>query len=175
MRKGRNAMKAMVMLLVLGVSFCLTGCAGKGFGAEQSGETEDALPQWEGEELMLLDCYRAGVDGEYHELVITTTDDPSKVRLDKYVKEDGEETQTTCYISGRTAQECLALVEEYGLSGWNDLEDGISLDGAKKVCKFWNGKEHIRVSTEHMPADGESKLDALFALVESFAHSGSEK
>ena len=54
-------------------------------------------PQWEGEpDVMLLAYCRATVatvGGGYHELVITTTDDPEEVRLDEFIKEEGEEEQ----------------------------------------------------------------------------------
>jgi len=135
-------------------------------------------PCWDVEAgVMLLNCYRAIVasaDGDgYHELVITTTNDPEEVRLDEYIKEGHEEKQTTFYISYQVVQELLLLIDKYGLSEWNDLEDGFCIDGAKKVCTFWDGKEHIRVSTDHMPEDGEKKLDTLFELLENYANDGS--
>lgn len=133
------------------------------------------VPMWDGEaDVMLIDCYwetaaTVGGDG-HHEFVVTTTDDPEQVRLDEYIKEEGgEETCTTFYIPYQVADECLWITEAYGLAEWNDMEDAVSLDGAKKVCKFWDGETHIRVSTEHMPEDGEEKLDTLFELLESYA------
>ncbi|MBR2027879.1 MAG: hypothetical protein IKA10_02665 [Oscillospiraceae bacterium] len=132
-------------------------------------------PQWGGEaDVMLLSCYRAAVssvegDG-YHELVLTTTGNPEEIRLDEYIKaEDAEEIRTTFYISWQAAQEILLQIEEYGLSGWNDLEDGVSIDGAEKVCRFWDGERYIRVSSDCMPEDGEEKLDTLFDMVKSCA------
>ena len=129
--------------------------------------------QWEGEaDVMLIDCYRATTatadGGGYHELVVTTTEDPEQVRLDEYIKEEGgEETCTTVYIPYQVADEFLWLIEAYGLTEWNDMEDAVSLDGAKKVCKFWDGETHIRISTEHMPEDGEETLDLLFEMLQN--------
>ena len=132
-------------------------------------------PRWEGEaDVLLLDCYRAtvatdGGDG-YHELVITTTDDPEQVRLDEHIKEEGEEeTCRSCCIPFSAAQEFLSFVDDHGLAEWNDIENGISIDGAKKVCKFRDGTGYIRVSTDRMPENGEETLDALFELVKSYA------
>jgi len=131
-------------------------------------------PAWDGEaDVMLLDCYRAqvataGGDG-HHELVITTTEDPTEVRLDEYVQEEGEEeTCTSYYIPYHVAQDLLILVDDYGLAQWNDMEDGIRVDGVKKVCKFWAEDRHIRVSTEQMPEDGEEILDHLFELLDAY-------
>ena len=138
-------------------------------------------PQWEGEpDVMLLDYYRATVatvgGSGYHELVITTTDDPEEVRLDEYIKEEGEEeTCRSCYIPFSVAQEFLYFVDDYGLAEWNDMENGISIDGARKACEFWDGEGHIRVSTDHMPEDGEETLDTLFELVKSYAYDDSEE
>lgn len=123
---------------------------------------------WNGEaDVMLLDCYRetsatAGADA-YHRLVVTTTDAPDQVRLDEYIKEEGgEETCTTTYIPYWVADDCLALALVYDFARWNGMEDAVSTDGAKKACSFWNGEEHISVSTEHMPEWGEENLDSLF-------------
>lgn len=52
---------------------------------------------------------------------------------------------------------------------------GISIGSAKKVCKFWDGEGYIRVSTDHMPEDGEETLDTLFELVKSYAYDDSEE
>ena len=133
------------------------------------------VPMWDGEaDVMLIDCYRetaatVGGDG-YHEFVVTTTEDPEQVRLDEYIKEEGgEETCTTFYIPYQVADECLWITEAYGLAEWNDMEDAVSLDGAKKVCKFWDGETHIRISTEHMPEGGEETLDFLFEMLQNNA------
>ena len=133
------------------------------------------VPMWDGEaDVMLIDCYwetaaTVGGDG-HHELVVTTTEDPKQVRLDEYIKEEGgEETCTTFYIPYQVADECLWIIEAYDLAEWNDMEDAVSLDGAKKVCKFWDGETHIRVSTEHMPEDGEKTLDLLFEMLQNNA------
>ena len=108
--------------------------------------------------------------------MITTTDDPKEVRLDEYIKEEGEEeTCRSCCIPFSVAQEFLYFVDNYGLAEWNDMENGISIDGARKVCEFWDGERHIRVSTGHMPEDGEETLDTLFELVKSYAYDDSEE
>jgi len=130
------------------------------------------LSGWNGEaDVMLLDLYRAetAAEGskESREYVITTIDDPDQVRLDVYVKEGGEEeTCTSCSIPYENAHELLCFVYDNGLDAWNDLEEWVSLDGTQTVCKFWNGEEHIRVSTDRMPEGGEKTLDELFKLLE---------
>ena len=249
-KRGEGPVKAIIMIIMaLGASFCLVGCAGKTYRVDYCGDKDSykgaknsyragqevtlyytmiatdtdysfyldgesikydyddekgiiirfTMPdhdvklehravnsmihvpaQWEGEpDVMLLDCYRATVatvGGGYHELVITTTDDPEEVQLDEYIKEEGEEeTCRSCYIQFSVAQEFLCFVDDYGLAEWNDMENGISIDGARMVCKFWDGEGHIRVSTDHMPEDGEETLDTLFELVKSYAYDDSEE
>ncbi len=138
--------------------------------AVNSMEYESLL--WEGEaDVMLLDLYRAetAAEGskESREYVIATTDDPDQVRLDVYAKEGGEEEICTSFsIPYEDADELLRFVYDNGLDAWNDLEEWVSLDGTQTVCKFWNGEEHIRVSTDRMPEDGEETLDELFKLLE---------
>ena len=131
-------------------------------------------PEEETEDTMLLSCYREHVDGvEYHELVISTTNNPEEVRLDVYIKAEGmEETRETFYIAFFLAEDFLQLIEESGFSEWNDLEDAVSMDGSRKGCRFWGSDGLIEVSTEHMPEDGEEKLDTLFELVARYTNGG---
>ena len=55
------------------------------------------------------------------------------------------------------------------------MENGISIDGARKVCEYWDGEGYIRVSTDHMPEDGEETLDTLYELVISYVYDDSEE
>lgn len=130
---------------------------------------------WELEsDVMLIDYYyatSATEDGDaYHELVFTTTEDPMQVRVDEYLKEEGgEETCSTVYIDYSFAEIILDYIDIYGMYAWNELEDAHSLDGVLKVCEFWYGGQHIRVSSEHMPEDGEETLDSLYEMLQAYA------
>ena len=118
--------------------------------------------------VLLVDYYRtetAGGDG-YYELVLTTTEDPNQYQLDEYRKEDGgEESRTSYLIPFDILPDCLEIAEEYGMRDWNGNDDSEALDGVRIVCKFRDGEETIRVSSEQMPENGEQALEAMRAML----------
>lgn len=116
--------------------------------------------------VMLVDYYTAvkaavGADG-YYELVLTTTADISKVQIDEY-KENaaGEKICTSYTVPYSAAEKCMAIIESYDLSDWNNIRNPASVDGAVTVCKFFDGDTYVRVSTDSMPEDGIKVLDMI--------------
>ena len=61
--------------------------------------------------------------------------------------------------------DCLEIAEEYGMRDWNGNDDSEALDGVRIVCKFRDGEETIRVSSEQMPENGEQALEAMRAML----------
>lgn len=118
--------------------------------------------------VLLVDYYRtetAGGDG-YYELVLTTTEDPSQYQLDEYRKEaGGEESRASYLIPFDISTDCLDIAEEYGMREWNDAASSEAMDGVLIVCKFRDGEEIIRVSSEQMPENGEQALEAMRAML----------
>ena len=119
--------------------------------------------------VLLVDYYRketAGGDG-YYELVLSTTTDPNQYQIDQYRKEEGgEETRVSYLLPFDIQGDCLEIVEEYGMREWNNEETPVALDGVLIVCKFRDGEETIRVSSDQMPENGEEGLQKIRELLE---------
>jgi len=118
---------------------------------------------------MLVDIYRAAVatvggDG-YSEYVIYeyTQDEAVLKHYTKYGEED--EVYKSCIIPISEVDKINVLIKNNEFKNWNNIENPVSLDGAKLVLKFYDGEDFYSVSSENMPPDGKEK----FALAESAA------
>ncbi len=115
---------------------------------------------------MVVDYYystNATVDGNGHyEIVLTTLDNSYEAQLDVYKKsEDSNETCTSYIVPYDAVYECYDVINENELDSWSKLESHTSTDGALTVCKFYKDGEHIRVSTDKMPENGEEILNMV--------------
>lgn len=125
-------------------------------------------------DLTLVDFYTTSVatvggDGHY-ELVLSSTEDRKQARLDRYMQEDeeSEEEKTSYLVPFRAAEESMAYIRRYHLFAWNELPDGLSLDGDYTAVRFWDGSRHIRVSTDCMPANGQAVLRELGDMLKNY-------
>jgi len=131
------------------------------------------VPQVE-QGVLLFDYYYASKaaddDGGYYELTITTDRDELFVYLDEYTKDSDEaEEKNRCYfVPYEVVDECMAIVEQYDMASWNEREDTISIDGAMYVCKFLDGGDLIRVSSDAMPENGQEAFDAVRHVLEGY-------
>lgn len=53
------------------------------------------------------------------------------------------------------------------------MESALTAQG--RSANNWDGEGYIRVSTDHMPEDGEETLDTLYELVISYVYDDSEE
>lgn len=114
--------------------------------------------------VLLVEYYRkeTGESDAYYELVLTTTTDPSQYQLDEYQKENGgEEIRTSYQIPFDIWSDCLGIIETYAMRDWESTNNPVALDGTLIVCKFRDGEETIRVSSEQMPQNGEQGLEKI--------------
>ena len=119
--------------------------------------------------VLLVDYYREGTVGGdgYYELVLSTTTDPNQYQIDQYRKEEGgEETRVSYLLPFDIQGDYLEIVEEYGMREWENEETPVTLDGVLIVCKFRDGEETIRVSSDQMPENGEEGLQKIRELLE---------
>ena len=101
-----------------------------------------------------------------HEMVLSTTSDSSKMRLDIYKKLDNNaETKTTVYLPNTVIDDCMKWIKECKMNTWNQDSQGISLDGKLMVCKFYFNGEYIRVSTDCMPENGEQMIEEVANII----------
>ena len=116
---------------------------------------------------MLIDYYYAdksaeGGDG-YTEMVLYVTDNKDLLKLSIYSKEnaDADETCTDYTVPYEAAERCYGVIKEYKLHLWNDIKEPVSTVGSLTVCKYYDGGEYIRVSTDKMPCNGQEILDMI--------------
>lgn len=101
-----------------------------------------------------------------HEMVLSTTSDSSKIRLEIYKKVDNNaETKTTVYLPNTVIDDCMKWIKECKMNTWNQDSQGISLDGKLMVCKFYFNGEYIRVSTDCMPENGEQMIEKVANII----------
>ena len=134
--------------------------------------TMEYIPEIE-EPVMLLDYFHetvatVGGDG-YTEIVLYTCAEPSMVNLTVFTKEEGEEERKTEYlVPDEVLERCMTFIEENDLRAWNELEDAYSITGARIVCKFRDGEDYIRVSTEEMPENGKEILGQIQGILQGY-------
>lgn len=151
--------------VVLISALLLVGCAKSG--------TED-FPQDFTSETMLIDYYctdKAAADGEgYLEMVLYTTDNKDVLKLSVYSRENAEadETCTDYTVPYEAAERCYGVIKEYKLHLWNDIKEPVSTDGSLTVCKYYDGGEYIRVSTDKMPCNGQEILDMIGGVMAEY-------
>lgn len=126
-----------------------------------------------GQDILLVDYYRetvAAADGDgYFEMVLSTAEEADKVALDVYRKDEGEDEICRSYIVPYEAVErCYQVIIESNMRGWNEQENAIITDGALTVCKFRFGDTVLRITSECMPADGETALDKLRDIMSEY-------
>lgn len=122
---------------------------------------------------MLVDYFRATkatVSGDgYHELVLSTTDKPYEIRLDEYQKtEDSDEICTSYIVPFEAVEKCFNVINKNKLSEWNKLTYPMSLDGANIVCKFYHTGNHMLVSTDAMPKNGEEVFNEIYQVMKEY-------
>ncbi|MBR2801637.1 MAG: hypothetical protein IKE21_03435 [Erysipelotrichaceae bacterium] len=106
---------------------------------------------------MLVDCYERTLGTEesepYREIVLSET--AGGLILEVY--ENGGTPEESCHTyptDRKCYEDVLTLIRKYDLASWNDRE-GTALEGKKLVCRFYDGQQYLRVSSENMAPDGE--------------------
>lgn len=121
---------------------------------------------------LLLDYYSAPAavvgEAEYHEITVNEGADGA-LYFNVYTGSAANGT-TTSHKAYKATEEVLdkakEVVDNYGMDTWND-EPGVGLTGAVRVCKFIDEYgDLVRVSTEHMPEDGNT---AVYAFAEALS------
>lgn len=123
------------------------------------------------EKELLFDYYSAPVavvgESEYHETTLNRGSDGGYY-LNTYsgsCDEGTTESHDAYYADAELLEKLTAVVERYGMAGWNG-QTGIGSDGAIRVVKFrGEDGELIRVSTEHMPENGDTVFDEIISVL----------
>lgn len=123
------------------------------------------------EKTLLFDYYSAPAavvgDAEYHEMTLNRGSD-GLLYLNTYSGSStyGTTTSHEAYpVPDALLDEALNVVEKYGMANWND-QAGVGLCGAILVVKFPDEYGNLmRVSTEHMPDDGQKAFGEIAGVL----------
>ena len=129
-------------------------------------------PPTEDVDVLLLDSYRAttGTDGGdgYDEISVFGYD-KDHVTLAVYHQQGEEsETETRYLVPYEVVDKCYAVIEKYKMRSWKTLTDTIAYDGVKMVCKFKDGSEYVRVTSDKMPENGAKAFGEVEAVLNSY-------
>ena len=131
------------------------------------------IPPTEEADVMLIDSYRsigaADDDGGGYDEITVNSYDTGTVKMIVYHQEGEENEVVTNYIVPyEVVEKCYEVIEKHKLRSWKKLTETESLDGALLVCKFKDGDEYVRVTSEKMPADGEAAFTEIEAILKSY-------
>ena len=122
---------------------------------------------------VLVDYYEAtqatvGV-GQHVEYVLRKTEAEDAVALEVYRgMEDEEETCMRYIVPAEAVEQSFEIIDGKELHNWNEKYDGGGLEGGIIVCRFFDGKEQIRISTDCMPEDGAEVLESIGHVIASY-------
>ena len=131
-------------------------------------------PETEGK--MLIDYYTAvvGTNGgdRHYELVLSTYRDGLE-KLEVFEGDDFEggkpETCTTYIVPSEASSRCYRIIEDSRMRVWNNKYGDSALCGGVTAVKFLDDDgTYIRVSTDKMPDDGESKMGQIRAVLSGY-------
>lgn len=143
------------------------------FEFDSTNTMEHYAPQYEAGTI-LFDYYEkentADDNNGYYELVLTATEDAYKHRLDVYKKTaDSQEEYKSYSVWHYAYDDCYSVITVNNADEWNELQDGVSLDGKLIVVKFFDGSELVEISSEKMDAQtGETVLNILKSTLEGY-------
>ena len=128
------------------------------------------------EPVLLVDYYEKetseptapGKEDSYYELVLYD-DDSTDLLLEAHA--DGgtdRETVTRYRVPRETENQVLAIVREYRMMFWDEIDDPVSVDGMLYVCRFRDDDYYERATSEQMPENGMEAFLALRGLLTAF-------
>ena len=116
---------------------------------------------------LLVDCFEKALGTPepepYSEIVLYRTGEG--LILEVYA--NGGTPEETCSIhqaDPQTYEEVMTLIRRYDPASWNEREYP-EFEGVRLVCRYRDGEELIRVSSENMPPEGERVLREIAAFL----------
>lgn len=152
-------LRSALALLTAMLTCLLFGCAADGYAVPEEG--------------MLFDFYTApaATAGEaiYREITIEKAADDYFLHVYSGDRSRGTTTSHESYKTTPSAlTDVMDIVQKRGMKRWNGKQ-GISLTGSVTVVKFYDaGGNVIRVSTEHMPEDGELAFSMIAGILDEY-------
>ena len=108
---------------------------------------------------LLIDCFERTVgtpeEQPYSEIVLYEYD-AAHLLLETYSNGGTpNETRTQYLVPKEAYDKVMKVIRESGMKTWNETANLPGMTGYYFVCKFRDGKDFIRVTSEHMPEDGK--------------------
>ena len=127
-------------------------------GSEEEVEAEEITEGLQPGKL-LIDCFERTVgtpeEQPYTEIVLYEYS-AGQLLLETYTGGGTPGEKCTQYLVPPEAYEnALQVIRKTGMKEWNENPNLYGITGYYFVCKFLDGEEFIRVTSEHMPEDGK--------------------
>ena len=124
------------------------------------------------EKILLVDYFErvTGTPEEqpYFEMVLYKFTE-TKLLLEKYENGDTDEEMLTFYhVPAEAYEKALQIIKKYDMASWNSRKDCFALDGKLYVCKFSEGPDFTRVSSDSMPKEGKRAFAELYRLLSGY-------
>ena len=125
------------------------------------------------DKVLLVDYFErvAGTPEEqpYFEMVLYQYTE-AKLLLEKYANGGTDEEMLTIYhVPAEAYEKALQVIKKYDMASWNSRSDCFSLDGKLYVCKFSEGPDFTRVSSDSMPEEGKRAFNELYIILSGYA------
>ena len=127
---------------------------------------------------LLFDYYEAPVaivgEAFYDEITVNESEGMYFINVYSGSSTEGTTTSHSAYWApDGLMDELMRAVKKHKMAKWND-RDGVGMTGAITVVKFRNDDgDYIRVTSEHMPEDGQSAFNEIYSIL-SGAVAGAE-
>ena len=124
------------------------------------------------EKILLVDYFErvTGTPEEqpYFEMVLYKFTE-TKLLLEKYENGDTDEEILTFYhVPVEAYEKALQIIKKYDMASWNSRKDCFAQDGKLYVCKFSEGPDFTRVSSDSMPKEGKRAFAELYRLLSGY-------
>ena len=124
------------------------------------------------EKILLVDYFErvTGTPEEqpYFEIVLYYYTE-AELLLEKYVNGGTDEEMLTIYhVPMEAYKNALQVIKKFDMASWNSRDDCFSQDGKLYVCKFSEGPDFTRVSSDSMPEEGETAFYELRKTLSSY-------
>jgi len=119
---------------------------------------------------LLFDYYNAPVaivgEAFYDEITVNESEGMYFINVYSGSSTEGTTTSHSAYWApDGLMDELMRAVKKHKMAKWND-RDGVGMTGAVTVVKFrGDDGDYIRVTTEHMPEDGQSAFNEIYSIL----------
>ena len=165
----------------IGVAVIAVAILGLYLWSQQRVMDRDGMIAWKAEDeegnALSLSYLRISESGDslgchYSWEIVATEPGTAKVTVTQQPTHSSREKTFTKKVGGNLLRDIQAIIEEYGMTGWDDLPEAeiFALDAASTWVSFeYDGAEHSFGSGDELPSGGWAAIREIQALLESAA------